>query len=173
MNRSFYSILLSALLSVAVTEAAASPVVYSFSATVTHSEGGPKKGTVLPVTITLDNSYPADANSIDPKHEATFSGGSAMVSGRSPILSAVIGSTSFHGWYDVVRVEKNLDGKSEVSIQSAVPQFGLSFTMVLSTSMKGVVHSVAIPRTLFSTNSQAHKVSVYVSPEDSFGGLLK
>ena len=162
-----------ALLSVAATGAAASPVVYSFSATVTQSKGGPNKGTVLPVTITLDSAYPADANTANPKHEATYSGGSATASGTSPILSAVIGSISFHGWYDVVRIEKNLDGSSEVSIQSTIPQYGLSFTIVMSTSLKGVVRSVAIPRTLFPGNFQSHKFSVYVSPAESFGGTVR
>ncbi len=173
MIKSFHSIILSAVLSVAVTGAAASPVVYSFSATVTQSKGGPAKGTVLPVTITLDNSYPADANGADPRHEATYSGGSATASGSSPILSAVIGNISFHGWYDVVHIEKNFDGRSEVSIQSTVPQYGLSFTMVMTTTVKGVVHSIAIPRTLFPANFQTHTVSVYVSPADRFGGTVK
>ncbi len=168
-----YSSLLSALLSVAATEAAASPVAYSFSATVIQSKGGPEKGTVLPVTITLDTAYPADANTVDPKHEATYSGGSATPSRTSPILSATIGNLSFHGWYDVIHIEKNVGGVSEISIQSTVPQYGLAFTMVMSTTMKGVVHSVAIPRTLFPANFQTSTVSVYVTPTDAFVGKVK
>ena len=173
MPRSNYSLVLSALLSVAATGAAASPVVYSFSATVTQSKGGPGKGTILPVTITLDDAYPADANSADPRHQATYSGGSASASRTSPILSASIGNISFHGWYDVVHIEKNLAGVSEVLIQSTVPQYGLSFTMTMTTTMKGVVHSVAIPRTLFPANFQSSTVSVYVAPTDNFVGRVK
>ena len=77
MTRSYCSYVLSALLSVVATAAAASPVVYSFSATVTQSKGGPEAGTVLPVTITLDDAYPADAGVAALNHEPSYSGGSA------------------------------------------------------------------------------------------------
>ena len=73
----------------------------------------------------------------------------------------------------MVHIQKNLDGVSEVSIQSTVPQYGLSFSMVMSTGIKGVVRSLAIPHTLFPANFKTTKLSVYVSPADSFAGTLK
>ena len=150
----------------------AEPVTYSWIGTVTDSTGDLAPGATVSVSVTLDRGYPADANTKDPKREATYSGGLGSASGKSPILAITIDGANAQGWFDRVHVEKNLDGLSQVSIQSALPQCCRSVSLVFSTTMKGVVKSVDIPKTLFPSSFQSSTFAVTYTESDSYGGSL-
>ena len=151
----------------------AAPVTYTWMGTVTSSTGNSQPGSVMSISVTLDNSYPADPNTEDPKVEATYTGGSGSPSGTSPVLAVTINGVSALGWFDSVHIQKNRGGVSEISIQSSLPQCCRSFIAVFTTTMKGVVKSVAIPKTLFPANFQSSTFGVVYTQSDSFGGTLK
>ena len=162
-----------ALTNVASKAASAALVTYSWTAIVTNTTGDPPQGAAVPVSITLDRDYPADSNAQDPKREATYSGGLGSPSGKSPILAATINGADALGWFDTVHIEKNLHGQSQISIQSALPQCCRSFSVVFSTTMKGVVKSVAIPKTLPASDFQSSSFAFTYTQTDVYGGTLK
>ena len=151
----------------------AAPVTYSWTGTVTSSTGDASLGSTLPVSITLDDGYPADPNTNNPKVEATYTGGLGSPSGTSPILAATINGANALGLFDTVHIQKNLDGVSEISIQSSLPQCCRSFTFVFTTTIKGVVKSVAIPKTLFPDNFQSSTFGVIYTQNANYGGTVR
>ncbi len=151
----------------------AMPVTYEWTGTVESSSGDPPQGTTVPISVTLDRSYPADAHGRDPKREATYTGGIGTPSGKSPILAITIGGVNAQGWFDSVHVEKNLLGVFQIAIQSAMPQCCRSLSFVFSTSLKSVVKSVAIPRTLLPSIFQSSVFAVVNTANDAYAGFLK
>ena len=168
-----FAALVATSMAVASPAAAAVPVTYNFNATVLVSHGGPPRKVTLPVSITLDRAFPADPNTANPARLATYTGGSASPSGISPILAVTLAGQDVHGWFDSVRVQRNLNGLSEIALQTALPQYGTTLQIAFTTTIRGVVTSVAIPKAIVPGNFQTAAFSVYVAPTDQFSGSLK
>ena len=151
----------------------AAPVTYSWTGTVTSSTGDPTQGATVPVSVTLDRDYPADTGTPDAKRQATYSGGRGTPSGASPVLAITINGADVQGLFDSVHIEKNLAGLSEIAIRSAMPQCCRSFGIVFSTTIKGVVKSLAIPKTMFPANFQSSVFAVTYTQDDAYQGTLK
>lgn len=154
------------------TAVAASTATYSFTGVVTASHGGPKPGQTVAITFTVNRDFAADAGGT-PGMRASYTGGSASPSGLSPILGGTIDKADAHGWFDSIKVQKNLGGVSAVTMSTALPQYGLSLTVAMATAMHGVVKSLAIPASVFPGLFQSATFTVYVSPRESYAGVLR
>ena len=159
MNRLAFTCatILSVIAIASPASAAVTPVTYFFYALVTQSQKSDiPPGTVVPISITVDTSFPAFTQQ---NHVTTYTVG-AGYSGPAPILAATANGVNVLGLGRSITITQDLDGVYEIQILTFSPQGGGAIDLVLKTSVKGVVKSDKIPKQVFPGNFQSATVSV-------------
>ena len=130
--------------------AAVTPTTYFFYALVTNSTAGsmPLPGSVVPISVTVDTSFPADTQ-LD--HVTLYSGG-GLSRYPSPVLAALINGQDVLGVSQYVSITQNLNGLYQIEIQSFADQSGGTLDLILKTGLKGIVRSDDIPKRVFPGN---------------------
>ena len=137
--------------------AAVTPVTYFFYALVTQSQKSDiPPGTVVPISITVDTSFPAFTQQ---NHITTYTVG-AGYNGPAPILAATANGVDVNGLGRSITITQGLDGVYKIEILTFSPQGGGAFDLILKTSLKGVVKNDKIPKQVFPGNFQSATVSV-------------
>jgi hypothetical protein len=143
---------------------------YFFYARVTNSvgSGSPQPGTIVPMTIVVDRSFPASTRA---NHVTTYSGGSGYDL-PSPILQAWINGKDEHGIFDSITITRDVNGVSKIEITSASPQSGPGFDVTFQTTQNGVVKNGKIPPHIFPGNFASALFTATLDPADQFSGAI-
>ncbi len=170
LQRTFAAI---AIVLVAISGAAAkvTPVTYFFYCRVDVSQGDgmPGPGHIVPMTIVLDSSYPADTYTSG-SHTITYSGGVGYDL-PTPIRQIYVDHIKVDGLFDSVTIAKNDNGNSGISIASyATGDRG--FVANLETTVSGVVRSLKIPAKIYPGNFKTAAFRFTLNPTQSFSGTI-
>jgi hypothetical protein len=130
-------------LSTAVTKiAAAAPITYDFTGTVTvvTSFPGVSVGDKIAITLTLDSAFPDSDPSPNVGQYNTNQG-----TFESPLLDADFGGTGGNELFDGVTIDNNVSGVDAIHLGSGSPQTNGGFSMDFVASSPDVLTSDAIP----------------------------
>ena len=154
------------------TAVATTPVTYRFYGVVQKAAGSssntPTLGTLVPISVTVDTSYPAD---MQKDHVTTYSSynGSTFI---SPVLAATFNGVDAHGAFDTVYVTQNANGQYGIEVLSGSPHNGLGFDLKFTTTISGVVKSDKLPNQIFPGNFQSATFSTIQNPDDEYSGAI-
>jgi hypothetical protein len=154
---------------------AATPVTYRFAGAITAATAQAKlaPGQLVPIVVTLDRSFAANPNSPYPGHEAVYAGGACTTPNNgSPILAITVKGLDAHGCFDLVRIERNLNGVSSITINSASSQGGPSLSLSFTTTLACVVKSLAIPEHINPNRFKTARFSTSQNYESAFSGTI-
>ena len=128
---------------------------------------------MLPISVTVDLSYPADVQKNNVTIYSNYVGGQTETGGPiSPILAATVNGVNVHGEFDYVRISQNANGIYGVEISSGSQMNGAGFDLTFTTTVSGVVKSDKLPRQIFPGNFQSEKFSTTFDPLDMFSGAI-
>ena len=159
-----------ALVSGAEAASTVSPANYFFYARVTSGNGPkiPAIGSIIPISITVDTSFPAYSQ----KNHVTMYYGGPGYDLPSPILAASINGVQVLGLFDDVYVALNDNGMYSITLLTYAFGDDAALTLTLSTTLTGVVKNDHIPAKVFPGNFQTATFSATFDPTDSFSGQI-
>ncbi len=159
------------------TSLAATPVTYFFYGFVTAIQAAgrntPPLYAVVPISVTVDLSYPADTQQNNVTVYSNYVGGHTQTGAPiSPILAATVNGVNVHGEFDYVRISQNANGIYGIEISSGSQMNGAGFDLNFTTTIAGVVKSERLPRQIFPGNFRTATFSTIVDPLDMYSGAV-
>ncbi len=143
---------------------------YFFYARVTSGTGPkiPSIGSIIPISITVDPSFPAFSQ----KNHVTMYYGGPGYNLPSPILAATINGVQVLGLFDDVYVAINNNGNYSITLLTYAFGDDAALTLTFTSTMAGVVKNDRIPARIFPGNFQQASFSATFDPFDNFAGTI-